>query len=45
MQREVRLTRGTLGPDLDTEPYKEKVREATHYTLKRKFELELCTLL
>ena len=25
MQREVRLNRGTLGPDLDTENYKEKV--------------------
>lgn len=27
MQREVRLTRGTLGPDLDTEPYKEKMEK------------------
>lgn len=25
MQREVRLNRGTLGPDLDTESYKDKV--------------------
>lgn len=26
MQREVRLNRGTLGPDLDTESYKDKVK-------------------
>ena len=35
MQREVRLNRGTLGPDLDTEPYKEKVRNHNSETLKQ----------
>lgn len=36
MQREVRLTRGTLGPDLDTETYRDKVSLAllcTHLLL------------
>ncbi|KAH3703350.1 hypothetical protein DPMN_078385 [Dreissena polymorpha] len=27
MQREVRLNRGTLGPDLDTESYKDKMEK------------------
>ena len=36
MQREVRLNRGTLGPDLDTMPYRERVGSQYHakHTIK-----------